>query len=140
MSNTLPAKVHQIIDSYFYFQVIVLYSKTGGANAKHAAVTDSSSISALSYLGVQLFELTHGCSFRAVTEATAVFQTRQFALFHSYSFLCLVDHAESSRDGIVVSFADGTLFERLYAGRPQFIAALKFFAKRDKSSSGNALE
>lgn len=111
----------------------------GGANAKHAAVTDSSTIPALSYLGVQLFEFTHGCSFRAVTGATAVFQTRHFALIHSYSFLCLLDHAESSRDGIVVSVADGVLFERLYVGRPQFIAALKTFARRDRSS-GNALE
>jgi hypothetical protein len=112
-------------------QVIALYSKTG-VQTPNTLLLPTRLL--FRNLGVQLFEFTHNCSFWAVTEATAVFQTRQFALIHSYSFLSLVDHAESSRDGIVVSYADGKLFERLYAGRLQFVAALKTFTKRDRSN------
>ena len=36
--------------------VIAIYSKTGGKNGKHAAVTEASNISATSYLVVQVFE------------------------------------------------------------------------------------
>ncbi|KAF8809095.1 hypothetical protein BYT27DRAFT_7188181 [Phlegmacium glaucopus] len=36
-------------------RVIAIYSKTGGKNGKHAAVTDASNISAVSYLAVQVF-------------------------------------------------------------------------------------
>jgi len=36
--------------------VVALYSKTTGKNAKHAAITDSSTIGAISDLGMQLFE------------------------------------------------------------------------------------
>jgi hypothetical protein len=43
--------------------VIVIYSKTGGKNGKHAAITDASNISAVSYLAVQVFEHMHGCLF-----------------------------------------------------------------------------
>jgi hypothetical protein len=57
-----------------------MYSKTGGKNGKHAAITQSSNISAVSYIGLQLFENVINRQFRAIPEATALFQTRLYAL------------------------------------------------------------
>ncbi|KAF8225197.1 hypothetical protein L208DRAFT_1075454, partial [Tricholoma matsutake] len=51
--------------------VIAIYSKTGGKNGKHAAITDTSNISAISYLGVQVFKHMHGCLFQDHPDATA---------------------------------------------------------------------
>ena len=42
--------------------VIAIYAKTGGKNGKHSAVSESSSISAVSYLGLQIFEFTYVCT------------------------------------------------------------------------------
>ena len=65
--------------------MITIYSKTGGRNGKHAAITDASNISAISYpgLGVQVFKHTYGCLFRDRPDATATFHTKQFALLTS---------------------------------------------------------
>ncbi|KAF8231174.1 hypothetical protein L208DRAFT_1067273, partial [Tricholoma matsutake] len=51
--------------------VIALYSKTGCKNGKHAAVTDASNISAISYIPVQVFEHMHGHQFQEHPDATA---------------------------------------------------------------------
>ena len=51
--------------------VVALYSKTTGKNAKHAAITDSSTIGAISDLGMQLFE------HHDIPEATSLFLTKQ---------------------------------------------------------------
>ena len=59
-------------------------------NGKHAAVTDASNISAVSYLGVKVFEHMHGRLFRDHPDATAIFRTKQFAFLTSNAFLCLL--------------------------------------------------
>ncbi|KAF9009669.1 hypothetical protein BDQ17DRAFT_1348575 [Cyathus striatus] len=55
---------------------ITLHSKTAGKYGKHAAVTDSSSIAAISYLGVQVFENTTANHFSA----------SRYALLSAYLF------------------------------------------------------
>ncbi|KAF6741614.1 hypothetical protein DFP72DRAFT_789312, partial [Ephemerocybe angulata] len=42
--------------------VVVMYSKGGGKNGKHGAITDSSVITAVSYVGIEVYE------YRALTE------------------------------------------------------------------------
>ena len=71
------------------FVVVGLYSKTGGKNGKHGSVSESSNISAISYMAVQAFEHIQFCS---VPAATAIFQTRQFLLLSSMHFLTLLDY------------------------------------------------
>ncbi|PBK64723.1 hypothetical protein ARMSODRAFT_1087839 [Armillaria solidipes] len=41
-------------------QVIAMYSKSGGKNGNHAAVTEASNVSALSYLGFQVMSVLAG--------------------------------------------------------------------------------
>ena len=74
----------------FVLLVIALYAKTGGKNGKHMAITDSSNISAVSNIGVQVFEHMYSGLFRAIPEATALFFTKRFALLQPISFLCLI--------------------------------------------------
>ncbi|EDR02852.1 uncharacterized protein LACBIDRAFT_307999 [Laccaria bicolor S238N-H82] len=52
--------------------VVAMYSKTGGKNRKHSAITESSTIPAVSYLGVQLFQYRMARQFRSVPDATAI--------------------------------------------------------------------
>jgi hypothetical protein len=61
----------------------------GGKNSKHAAITDSFIISAVSYIGVQVFKRMYGRQFRVIPEATALF-TKQFALLQPISLRALV--------------------------------------------------
>jgi hypothetical protein len=113
--------------------VIALYSKTAGKNAKHGAVTDSSTIAAVSNIGVQLFEHMYGLEFRVIPEATSTFLTKQFALLWPISFLTLM----TSNPQIPVrctSFelgtADHQIFETLRSGHSKFTKAMKLFAQR----------
>ena len=77
--------------------VIALYSKTGGKNGKHSSVSESSNISALSYLAVQAFEHMYAQQFRSIPAATAIFQTRQFIQISAINFLTLLDYKGSSQ-------------------------------------------
>jgi len=79
--------------SFKNYIVIAMYSKTGGKNGRHSAITESSSIAAVfeSYLAVQLFQYRLARQFRSVPNATANFQTKQFLLLSSLQFLCLID-------------------------------------------------
>jgi hypothetical protein len=57
---------------------------------KRPSITDSSSIAAVSNIGVQLFEHMYGLEFRVIPEATSAFLTKQFALLPLISFLTLM--------------------------------------------------
>ena len=70
--------------------VVVLSARTGGKNAKHAAVLKSPNIFELSHLGLQLFENVSNRRFQAVLEATAIFQTHHDTLCSPNTILCLV--------------------------------------------------
>ena len=60
--------------------VICLYSKSGGQHGKHGAVVNSPSITALSYIGVQVFGHSHSRWFTYIPQKTSQLQTKQFAL------------------------------------------------------------
>ncbi|KAF8980095.1 hypothetical protein BDQ17DRAFT_1221901, partial [Cyathus striatus] len=60
--------------------VITMYSKMAGKNAKHTAVTYSSKISAISNLGVQVFENGIANHFTAFPQATVLLYTHHFQL------------------------------------------------------------
>ena len=60
--------------------VVCLYSKSGGQASRHSAVTDSSIVTALSHIGVQVFGHSRDRWFTHVPEETAQLQTRRFAI------------------------------------------------------------
>lgn len=116
--------------------MIALYSKSAGKNAKHAAATESSNISAISNIAVQLFEHLYGSSFRVIPEATASFMTKQFALLPSTRFLCLIRGCVNIPDRLPtfeIGLTDRDIFNSLQAGHAKFTSAMKMFAKRKQS-------
>ncbi|KAF8801615.1 hypothetical protein BYT27DRAFT_7261749 [Phlegmacium glaucopus] len=85
--------------------VVAMYSKTGGKNGKHSSITESSSIAAVLYLAVQLFQYCLARQFRSVPDTTAIFQTKQFLLLSSLLFLCLVN-TKISPEQLAASFIE----------------------------------
>ena len=60
---------------------------SGGRSGKHGVVTDASSVTTLSPVGLQVFGHSHGRWFTYIPGETARLKARPFALLHSYSFL-----------------------------------------------------
>jgi hypothetical protein len=116
-----------------------MYSKTGGKNTKHSAITESSSIAAISYLGVQLFQYHLARQFRSVPDGTATFQTKQFLLLSSLQFLCLIDTkiAANQLDASFIELApmDIDRYRELQNGEAKLTAAIK--SSRKRSSGGD---
>ncbi|KAJ3743240.1 hypothetical protein DFH05DRAFT_1536253 [Lentinula detonsa] len=71
-------------------QVIAMYSRTGGKNGKHAAVSTTSNISALSYIAVQFFEHAHAAHFRKSPSFMSPLDTMAYAFLPSYAFLTVL--------------------------------------------------
>ncbi|KAF8172221.1 hypothetical protein K438DRAFT_1851749 [Mycena galopus ATCC 62051] len=115
-------------------RVDALYSKGGGKNGKHGNVTEHHNISALSYLIVQVFELTHARTFRAHPQATSLFRTLQFRQLLPFTFLCrLSDAPIITPTGIELSLADATLFKELNSAIQHFDTAVKLSRSRKKA-------
>ena len=96
---------------------------------------ESSNISTVSYIAVQLFEFMHGCQFHHIPEATSCLQMKQFALLPLMSFLCLLSvspkvHAQSST--LELTHEDSIQFKTLDQGTAQFKDAMKLSRKRRK--------
>jgi hypothetical protein len=106
-----------------------MYSKTGGKNGKHSAITELSSIAAVSYLSVQLFRYRIGRQFHSVSDPTAIFQTKQFLLLSSIQFLCLVDtkitDAQLAASFIELTPGDADRYRALQHGQKELTAVLK---------------
>ncbi|CAK5278486.1 unnamed protein product [Mycena citricolor] len=111
-------------------KVFAMRAKGGGQYGKHDAVTDSSSISALSKVSVQLFEQIHGAHFRSIPTATASLQTLQFAHLPSIAFLCVISAPEATPSGLVLADSEVQRFKSLALGKAKFALALSNFNKR----------
>ncbi|KAF9486601.1 hypothetical protein BDN71DRAFT_1405897, partial [Pleurotus eryngii] len=70
-------------------KVVALYAKSGGKNAKHCAILDSSNIAAVSNIGLQVYKRTFSTHFSPITEVTVAWQTYQFIFVPSMPFLQL---------------------------------------------------
>ncbi|KAJ7812195.1 hypothetical protein B0H14DRAFT_2377696, partial [Mycena olivaceomarginata] len=100
--------------------VFGMHSKGGGKYGKHEPVTDSSNISALLEISVQVFENLHGAQFRSIPSATAVVQTKQFAHIPPIHFLCLLSApARLIPTGIELTQEDAVHFKTLAGSRRQ---------------------
>ena len=112
--------------------VVALYSKTGGKNGKHTAVTDSSNISAVSYIGVQVFKHMYGHQFHVIPKDTVPFLTKQFALLLPISFLCSLSSLPViplNSNHLELPPIDISLFHNLQAGHGRFKNAMALFRK-----------
>jgi len=76
----------------FEIPVLSISSKSGGKNGTHSWVPEVSSVTAISYAPSQLFEHFIGRQFRAIPQAQALLQVKQFALIPASSFLCALEN------------------------------------------------
>ena len=75
----------------------------------------------------------HARQFRSIPEATSRFQTNQFALFGSNSFLCLLScPPKTSTTGIELGHEDSERFKSLFAHEDKFKEAMRLFRKRGR--------
>ncbi|KAG6848152.1 hypothetical protein H0H93_002909 [Arthromyces matolae] len=115
--------------------VIVLYSKTGGKNAKHASVLEVTNVCAASHIGIQVFDYMHGRQFRAITGATARLQTRQFAIIPPIAFLTLLLRpvrriGVGASENLELDAIDMDMFKVFRAAEGTFKEAMRLFRKR----------
>lgn len=116
--------------------VETLYSKGGGKNGKHGAITQHHNISAFSHIGVQIFELVHARQFRAIPQATSSLQTHQFRLLLPFTFLCRLNGKPTCTSvGLELSADDITLFKDLATVIISLDAAVKKSRSRRKKGA-----
>ncbi len=119
--------------------VITIYSKSGGANGTHGHVTDSSVITAVSNIGVQIYEHHFGTRFYEKPPSHTFPQVKCFDILPSSSFLCLLEHVPVRVEGgLQISPQDFAFFKNLKAQVPSIINALKNLNTRKKPNA-NAL-
>ncbi len=70
--------------------MVALYEKSAGKAGKHASVTESSNIAAISYADLQLYDYSGGNHFSNATPETGMFMTNYFAKVPSAQFCCLL--------------------------------------------------
>ena len=103
-----------------------MYSKSGGQGSKHNAVADSSNVTALSHIGVQVFEHSHIRWFTHIPTKTARLRTRQFALLPPMCLLlCLHSPVETNgTEAVEVSHNDFLEFNDMTIGVERIREAL----------------
>ncbi|TEB35308.1 hypothetical protein FA13DRAFT_1624645, partial [Coprinellus micaceus] len=121
--------------------VFTLYMKTGGKNGKHTAVTDSSSIGAISSLGVQVFEHREGTSeFTSHPRATKLLGTCQFAFVFPFEFLLRIPWKSVAVQGCSSVLLDNLTFQRFLALKREsanlVLAVTLFKARGPKGGKG----
>ncbi|KAJ7441192.1 hypothetical protein B0H11DRAFT_2292476 [Mycena galericulata] len=120
-------------------QVQVMYSKGGGKNGKHNNIDDHTNLSGISHLGTQVYEPFNGRHFRAVTEATASLQTKQFRILAPLTFLCRLSAPPiTTATGLELAPADLDLFRDLSKNTALSDKAMKQSKSRKKT--GEAAE
>ena len=101
---------------------------------------DSSAISTVSYIGVQVFEHMYGRQFRVIPKATALFFTKQFALLPPISFLSTLSSPPdipSNSNHLELSLEDISIFRKLQAGHSRFEKAMTLFRKRKQADEAD---
>ncbi|KAF6765888.1 hypothetical protein DFP72DRAFT_996748 [Ephemerocybe angulata] len=118
-------------------RISVMYSKTAGKNGKHAAITESSNITAISYIGLRVWEHTSENNFKGHPDSTYMTQSNRYAHLPPFHFLMVL--AQTS----VVVTAGGDLrlndeymahFKNIKSQESQIRASLQIFTGRKKKA------
>lgn len=71
--------------------MIALYSKTGGQNGKHQAISSAENIAGLSHIAVQLFQFDRvHRRFDYITDTSSALRTKHFGLLQSREILTVI--------------------------------------------------
>lgn len=126
--------------------VLGLYSKSGGKNGKHCWASDSSNISALSYIPVQLFEPMERVSrqFRHVARSCSTLSAlhlSRFALLPATSFLCMLENAPRVlAQTILISPTDNARFIALNTQVSRVIMAIKDLTRKPRRKQSSRVD
>ncbi|KAF5341928.1 hypothetical protein D9611_001095 [Ephemerocybe angulata] len=117
-------------------KVITLYQKTAGKNGKHGAITDSSVITAVSYLGVQVFENTRPNYFSMYPRQTALLRTLCFSQIPSSQVLLRlspknIKPSHPNKNTLVMDSATYTQFADLKKQEAKLVDAVKLYKARN---------
>jgi len=124
--------------------VLSVYTKNAGKGTTHAWASDTSTITAISNLPVQIFEHMHGLQFRlfrAKAQGQALHIPR-FGLLSSSQFLCTLTHSPTATsDGgmIAIPQQDHELFKILNSHRGNVKKAVVALSG-GKKKAGNDVE
>ena len=121
----------------FFFIVHALYSKSGGKNGKHGAVSEKSNIAAVSYMVVQLYEpiirtvQSGEMVFRDHPDRMSLLQVKEYAHITSSQFLTVLSQKPTSKPtGLYLSEMDSASFSTLNRLSPLLKKASEEFKKR----------
>ncbi|KAF4618011.1 hypothetical protein D9613_012841 [Agrocybe pediades] len=121
--------------------VIGMAAKSSGKYGAHCPVTETSNISAVSNITVQVFQYHVGRHFRVIPTATSDFQKKHFQIISSLQFLCLIGtkvtsaELESSASLLEILPADMTRFNTLKKVQDKIAAAMKSSKKRGSAKA-----
>ncbi|KAH6871759.1 hypothetical protein BKA70DRAFT_1484362 [Coprinopsis sp. MPI-PUGE-AT-0042] len=130
-------------DSILLGRVVTMYSKTAGKNGKHAAVSDTSLISAVSYLGLHVFQNRHRNSFTHVPDSAALVGTHLFTFIPPFQFLMVLPARAvmPQRDGSLLLDDAHMIYFHLFASQAIALnASLKQFKSRKRNEADTEME
>ncbi|KAF8232506.1 hypothetical protein L208DRAFT_1271846, partial [Tricholoma matsutake] len=114
--------------------VLAIYAKSVGKAGKHCQVSDSSNITAVSNLPIQLFDHFIGVQFQAIP-AGQTLHVKMFSLVPSLVFLCTLASAPAILENrLKISQQDGILFRTLKEGCTNIIKAVTSLAGHRKKA------
>ncbi|KAJ6610323.1 hypothetical protein B0H10DRAFT_1811784, partial [Mycena sp. CBHHK59/15] len=121
--------------------VCQLHSKGGGQHGTHQPITESTTITAISNLSVQVFEYHHATVFQGIPTTTSFLQTKQFAHIPSINFLCILSKTPKlTPTGLELFPEDAERFKKLQGGVGKFDEAMVLFRRCRKNVVAEAGE
>ena len=123
---------------------MAMYSQSGGKGSTHAWLSDSTSIGAISYLVVQIYEYAYHRNFRTVHQRNATLHVGMYALLPSDRFLCILTTTPTlSQDGRTLTVEDTQIqvFNELLGKLQDILKAVKAIVaarKKGRGKSGTA--
>ena len=115
--------------------VLSISSKSGGKNGTHCWVPEISSIAAISYAPVQIFEHFIGHQVRAVPQKMTLLQVKQFALLPATAILCVLETAPwriMESENLQISVSDTDRFDKLARQTQNIKSAIKNMNSRPR--------
>ncbi|TFY79252.1 hypothetical protein EWM64_g4765 [Hericium alpestre] len=130
-------------DNLMLGKVLTMYEKGDGKAAKHSWISTSSSIAAISYLPVQVWQHGHQRQFRAMHGKCLPLRIPRFAHLLAAAFLCLVPTksirtlpgASNNMELLAGAFED--IYIKLSADKPQLVLAVRDLLRPSRRASGD---
>jgi hypothetical protein len=118
-----------------------MYSQSGGKGSTHAWLSNSTSIGAISYLIVQIYEYAYHRNFRTVHQRNATLHVGTYALLPSDRFLRILTATPTlSQDGRTLTIEETQIqvFNELWGKLQDVLKAVKAIVAALKKGQGKS--